>query len=177
VPERGAGRCVAAGRIVLDHTITGILTLRPRVFAEELAQIAPGDRDYVAAEMTAALLAWLAGRRSPVLNAPCGAALAGPNWRPPRWRHAAKLLGIPMAPADEPPDDGSLDVVTVGERCFGAPDAALAAWTVALARAAGTELIGCRFSADGRFLSASPWPALDRREVRDALAERLGGRR
>jgi hypothetical protein len=174
VPERGRGRCVAGERIIPDRTITGILTLRPRIFAEELGHVAPPDRGYVAAEMTAVLLAWLAARRCPVLNAPSASALAGPNWRAARWRHAAHALGIPVARSERVEDATVTELVMIGSRCFGAVEGRVAAFAAALGRAAGVELLGCRFTPEGEFLSATPWPALDREDIRAALGERLG---
>jgi len=176
VPDRGRGRCVAGGQTIPDEAVDGVLTLRPRIFAEELAHVAPADRNYVAAEMTAVLLAWLAARRCPVLNAPAGGALAGPNWRTGRWRQTARALGIPVRDAERADAGGGAELTMIGERCFGARDSRLAAFAAALGRAAGTELLSCRFTSQGELLSATPWPQLDQDDIRAALRERLGER-
>jgi hypothetical protein len=172
VPTSPNGRCVAGRQIIPDAAITGVLTLRPRIFPEELAHIASADRAYVAAEMTAVLHAWLAARACPVVNAPSGVTLAGPNWRPARWQHAALALDIPVARAGHE----SVDLIVTGGCCLGTNDPRLLRSAAALANAAGTRLLGCRFTADGKFISATPWPALDRSDVRDSLFELLGGR-
>ena len=171
VPKRAGGRCVAGRQIWPDKAITGVLTLRPRIFAEELAHVAAADRGYVAAEMTAVLRTWLAMLRCPVINPPSNASLAGPNWRAPRWRDTAADLGLPLA--DQGSEGG--DVIVVGGQCFGTSDPQRARGAAALACAAGTALMGCRFTLDGRFISATPWPALDWPGVRDRLRELLAG--
>jgi hypothetical protein len=171
VPKRAGNRCVAGGPIWPDEAITGVLTLRPRIFAEELAHVAAPDREYVAAEMTAVLRTWLAALRCPVVNAPSNASLAGPNWRATRWRDAASALGLRIA---HPASDG-VDVIAAGGRCFGADDPQRARDAAALAHAAGVRLLGCRFTLDGGFVSATPWPALDRPGVRDRVHELLAG--
>jgi hypothetical protein len=171
VPTSPSGRCVAGGHIIPDAAITGVLTLRPRIFAEELAHVASADRTYVAAEMTAVLRAWLAARPCPVVNAPSGVTLAGPNWRLARWYHAALALDIPVARAGHE----SVDLIVIGNRCLGTDDPCLLKSAAALAHAASTRLLGCRFTTDGHFISATQWPALDRSEVRDGLFELLGG--
>src|SRR5581483_2527617 len=58
--EAAGGRAVVDGRRVAVRDLRAVLTRRPAVVAEELAWIDPGDRDYVAAEANAFLVAWLA---------------------------------------------------------------------------------------------------------------------
>jgi hypothetical protein len=153
---------VVGGNIVRPDQISGILTLRSRIFAPELRSIHPDDREYVAAELNSFLLEWLMAQSCPVLNRPSLGCLAGPNWRPDQWIHAASRCGIPVRtqpgqPNDEPADE----VVSVGERCFGGTHPRLHSWNRLLAKAAGTDLLCTRFSADdGALLSAHPWPRL-----------------
>jgi hypothetical protein len=77
-----------------------IVTLLPAVTPEDLPQIDPGDRDYVAAEMTAFLLAWLHASPARKLNPPSFSALNG-DLHPLAWRALAIDAGL-RAPRFEP---------------------------------------------------------------------------
>ena len=111
---RPDGTAVVAGRIVENGAIRGVLTRLPRVDETELPEIVPEDRAYVAAEMTAFLLAWLAALPCPVLNRPTPTCLGGPNWWTERWVHLAHRLGIPARPVrhladpESPADDAGV---------------------------------------------------------------------
>jgi hypothetical protein len=96
--DRRASRAVIGKRVVPDKDIRGVLVRRPQVVQQELPYIAAADREFVAAEMTAFLLAWLSHLPCPVLNRPRGTSLCGPNWRPEQWTHAAAMIGIPVEP-------------------------------------------------------------------------------
>jgi hypothetical protein len=176
VPARAGGACVANSRVVPHAEVTGVLTLRPRVFPEELAHVASADRAYVAAEMTAILLAWLVTRRCPVINPPSARSLAGPDWPASRWRHEAAHLGIPLAPADASCAPAPIEIVFTCGRLFGAENARLGEHVAALARTARCEALACGFTGTDQFISATPWPALVAPPVRDALGRALGGR-
>src|SRR5215469_1265296 len=65
---RSDGVAVVAGRRVRVQSIRGVLTRRPTVLPQELVAIAEADRDYVASETTAFLVAWLSSLSCPVLN-------------------------------------------------------------------------------------------------------------
>jgi hypothetical protein len=141
----------------------------------------PVHRTYVAAELTAFLLAWLTAQSCPVLNRPTACCLAGPNWRPEQWTQAAARLGIPAQTRRCVPTENThansveaLEVIAVGERCFGCDDSMLRDSTLKLAQAAGVDLIAVRFSVDrSRFLSASVWPSLTDPAVLEAVRQRL----
>jgi hypothetical protein len=183
IPGAGtSSRAVVGGQVVDAAAIDGVLTLRPAVFAEELLNIRPSDRAYVAAELTAFLLAWLFSLTCSVVNRPSSACLAGPNWHPEQWVHAAALLGIPTrttcrtVPTLVSPDadDACAEVVVVRGRCFGCDDPALESWSQLLAGAAGLDVLAARFSRmDGAFISASPWPPLSEPAVLDAVRQCL----
>ncbi len=166
-PRTSGGVAVIGGERVRCSEISGILTLRPCIFQGELADIHADDRAYVAAEMNAFLLAWLAAQSCPVLNRPSAWCLAGPNWRPEQWTQAAARVGIPVHTrrrhvpgAGSASEDAIAEVIAVGERTFGFDDLIFAGWARRLARAAGVALLCARFSQeDRRFLSAHPWPA------------------
>jgi hypothetical protein len=184
VPRSGGGAAVIGGRIVRPDQISGILTLRPGVFAPELRAIHPDDRAYVAAELNAFLLEWLMAQSCPVLNRPSFSCLAGPNWRMEQWIHVAARLGVPVrtcrrhACNDCSPraEEHAVEIISVGEHCFGCDDPRLQSWNRRLAEAAGTDLLCTRFSlAEGDLLSAHSWPRLTDPAVLAAIRERLGG--
>jgi len=173
---------VIGGQVLPVEEITGVLTRLPCVFEQELVEIVPDDRAYVAAEMTAFLLSWLSELKCPVLNRPTSTCLSGPYWRQERWVYAAQL-GIPVEPvrrstalsADTSPASSSgcsASVTVVGKHCFGAVDESLATQARKLADVAQTALLTVHFSntqADAAFISADPWPDLDSDEVNDAI--------
>ncbi|MFL6417325.1 MAG: hypothetical protein ACJ74Y_16845 [Bryobacteraceae bacterium] len=181
IPPRLPLTAVVGGRIVPSADIQGILVLRPCIFPEELQNIHRDHRKYVAAELNAFLLAWLAAQSCPVLNRPTACCLGGPNWRAEQWTRAAMRLGIPAHTRRSVPNgttsadtEESLELITVGERCFGCNDSSLKESALKLARAAGVELLSVRFSRDQRrFLSANAWPSLLDAAVLDAVRERL----
>jgi hypothetical protein len=185
IPDADHGTAVIGGKIFQSALISGILTLRPCVFPQELHNICSEDRPYVAAELTAFLLAWLAAQPCPVLNRPTAPCLAGPNWRPEQWIRAAAGLGIPVrARRRHIPNGGdgdaaaneeeAVEITVVGNRCFGCDDPALETRTLQLAREARVELLSVRFSRSGhRFMSANPWPALTSPSILGAAQERL----
>jgi len=164
-PPSGSDWAVIGGELVRPCWITGILTLRARIYPEELPHVAPRDRSYIAAELNAFLLAWLAAQPCPVLNRPTPLCLAGPGWRPEQWAHtAARHSGA----------GGSGEVTVAGERCFGSSDRGLQDRTLELARAAGVDLLTAAWE-NGRLRFASPWPALDSPAVLEAVRARLEG--
>jgi hypothetical protein len=184
-PRPQNGIAVIGGKIVPDAAIKGILTLRPCVFAEELLSIAAAHRKYVAAELNAFLLAWLAAQTCPVLNRPTAGCLAGPNWRAEQWTLAAARLGIPTQTRHciagrhaHRNFEEAYEITAVGEQCFGWQDTTLRTNTLRLARAAGVDLLSVWFSRDdGRFLSANIWPQLTDAAVAVAVRETLENRR
>lgn len=174
---------VASGRRVGAGDIRGVLTRLPAVSEEDLPHIAAEDRAYVAAEMTAFLLAVLAElsaeRSVRVANRPTPLCLCGRYWREEKWRRAARSLGLAAPPmrrkaapgaAREEEPAGAI-VTIVGDSCIGAADAALAEGALALARAAGAELLAVAFDgpeAGAAVLRASPF--VDLSDARIAAA-------
>lgn len=182
---------MVGGRVVPTAAIGGVLTRRIRVEEWELGRIVPADRAYVAAEMTAFLLAWLADLACPVLNRPAPGCLAGPRWLPEQWALAAARLGLPVRPVrrratrrrrpDRATSAGEAPPVTatvVGDRCLGPVDAALANAARRLAAASGAALLAVHFGGDragAPFLGADPWPDIAAPEVADAILAFLQG--
>jgi hypothetical protein len=146
------GTVVAEGQLVPEAEISSVLTLLPCVFEAELGEIAPEDRRYVAAEMTAFLLSWLSRLDCTVLNRPTPTCLSGPYWRREKWVHAAAQAGIPVHPARRqavPSGSsaeaenllGSAIVTVIGERVIGEVDSALRRQARCLAVLAGVEYV------------------------------------
>lgn len=180
---------VADGRIMPSKAVSAVITRMARVEPSDLPHITDEDRDYVGAEMTALLLAWLAQLRCPVYNRPTPQCLAGPAWRAERWARTALALGIPTNPTERDTRTASAHrcqtasampsrgerleknvatVSVIGDRAIGAHDPMEAQGALALARAAGADLLAVDFRrADSglRFVGAHPWPDLDDREV------------
>lgn len=184
----GSSSARIGGTVVPVGAVTAVLTRRPWVFPEELTHIAATDREYVAAELSAFLVAWLSGLPCPVINRPTPACLSGPGWRPHQWMQLAASLGLrpsrdrwQVPPAAEQqnghgPLAETVEVTVVDRRCFGAPDPVTAAAAQRLADAAGVKLAGFRFAVDdsGMLLTGvSPWPGLTETAVADAVLECL----
>jgi hypothetical protein len=178
---------VVAGKLAPQNEITGVLTLLPEVAEEELIDIAPGDRPYVAAEMTAFLLFWLARLKCPVLNRPTPTCLAGPHWRPERWVYVAAQAGIPVQPvcrlaalprsiAEPKTLPVPATVTVIGMRILGDADPVLQRHARRLADLAQVELLEVQFSSaerDARFVGAHSFPDISGDGPADAVLEYL----
>jgi hypothetical protein len=178
---------VVGGQRIPGDEIDGVFSRLPSVDENELTDIVPGDRGYVAAEMTAFLTAWLSEVSCPVLNRPTPASLMGPHLRNEKWAHLAAGLGIPAAPVlrsvpgaagDRLPDAGRAVVVNViGRLCTGHPDLGLRAAALTLAAAAGVGLLRVIFAAPeagSAFLGADYWVDLDDPAVASAVVRYFG---
>lgn len=183
-------RAVVDGVSLREEQLRGVLVRLPSVPGNELVQLHPEERAYVAAEMTAFLLAWLSRLPCPVLNRPTAACLAGPGWRAEQWLHAAARAGLSTvrlrrgtreAGAAPPPMDGApppTRVTVVGQRCLGATTPNQARDALCLARAAGVELLSVHFAGTPSaplVAGASLWPELDV-DLAEALLERMEAR-
>ena len=181
------GTVVAAGQLVPQKEITGVLTLLPCVYEQELVDIRAQDRSYVAAEMTAFLLFWLSRLRCPVLNRPTPTCLSGPYWRREKWVRIAALAGIAAesvrrrATSHNSSTEGETLAVTttvtvVGDRVFGEGEPDLHRQALRLARLAGVELLAIHYSGPERgahFVGADVFPNLSDERVADAVLEHL----
>lgn len=148
---------VINGQVIGVDEIDAVLIRWPGVFARELIQIAPHDRDYVASEMMAFLVSWFSSLSCPVINKPTPVNLTGPAWRLEQWTYAAAQLGIPVKPArrhvardidteSAAPESVAATVTVVGDRCFGNVDSLLLKQSRQLARVAGVTLLKTGFS-------------------------------
>jgi hypothetical protein len=176
----GKSRAIIGGREVSSEDIQGVLTRMPAVFEWELGHIVPADRQYVAAEMNAFLVAWLASLSCPMLNRPHASSISGPGWNHEQWVALAAQLGIPVRPvhrstllaSGQPATEPTCKLIVVGDRCFGAAASQLTDSARSLAAAAGTALLGVQFNgpdADAKLLTASLWPDVGSPEIADAM--------
>jgi hypothetical protein len=159
----------------------------PAVNPSELETIRIADRFYVAAEMTAFLIAFLSALPVRVLNRPCPGSISGPPWRPEQWIRAAALAGIPVMPArrslrlassNPPQTEAAAEVTVVGDHVIGSVDARLADWSCKLAREAGVGMLAAGFARHGGsyvLSGVNPSPELNTREKRDAARDYLTG--
>lgn len=177
----GSSTFVVSGRRFRERALSGVVTLLPCVFEQELVHIEFGDRRYVAAEMTAFLTCWLAGLRCPRLNAPTAGCLSGPNWRPERWIRHAAATGLPtrsvQVSTTKALHDGSgrartVGVTVVGERCVGHRSEEFQEAARQLARAAELALLHVEFEAGQgvpRVAGATQFPDLSALEAAEAV--------
>jgi hypothetical protein len=196
-PEDTRGALVsAAGEVFPASEIRGVLTRLPSVTPHELPHIVAADREYVAAEMTAFLIAWLSSANFPVINRPTPVCLMGPNWREEQWTYAALRAGMcirqttrrlslrtPPVEFEEASEgngrtvDVPLTLTVAGERCFGGTDEMHKAQALRLAKLAGVELLEVQFSGgrEAAFVGAYLAPAVSSPDVADALLARFLG--
>ena len=184
--SHAASTAVVGGRVIPVQEINGVLIRWPGVFAQELAQITPADREYVAKEMMAFLVSWFLSLNCPVINQPTPVSLIGPAWRLEQWTYAAAQIGIPVQKARRHVVLGGDDVepslpstttnlTVVGDRCFGDVEQKLREQSVRLAKAAGVSLMSISFSgpeANSFFVGADLMPKLSV-ETEDAVLELL----
>ncbi|AFY28557.1 hypothetical protein [Cyanobium gracile] len=148
VEETGEGRWACQGVDRPDEAISAVLTRLVQVDPLELTWIQPPRRHFVAAEMTAFLLAWLEGLGCPVIDRPSPGCLCGRNWGWSHWAAHASGCGIPVR--DQGPDpDGTRLVTMVGDTVIGAGADEEAAWTRRLGAGAAQEMASFRFQGEG----------------------------
>lgn len=183
-----------AGHRVAAAEIRGVVTRLPAVRIDELSQIVAADRTYVAQEMTAFLLSWLTKLRCPLVNPPTAMCLAGKGWRQEQWLSLAAKLGIPVVTlhrqvlwhdesddaaatiglTNRAPYAASMQVIVVGEHCFGATDGTVIDYSLRLSAASNSPLLELSFRvSDAALLSVNPWPDISGCTVADALLEHL----
>lgn len=181
-----ASAAVVGGRVIPVQEIKGVLIRWPGVFAQELTQITPADRDYVAREMMAFLVSWFSTLKCPVINQPTPVNLTGPAWRQEQWVHVAAQIGMPVQKAQldvvlrlDNVEPGlpltTIDVTVVGDQCFGDVDETLRKQSLRLARVAGVSLLNVSFTgpeANAFFVRADLMPTLSV-ETEDAVLELL----
>ena len=177
---------VVGGERIRAGAIAGVLTRAACVTIQDLPHIVASDRPYVAAEMTAFLLAWLSALECPVINRPTPQCLCGPAWGREKWANLAMSLGIPTAPAlrrvrregedgsagDGDPAQGAV-ISVVGRDTSGQGDIALGQRALALAEAASVDLLAVQFDGherDAKLVIATPHLDLADSRIAEAVA-------
>lgn len=172
------GTAVVSGHAIPADQIAGVLVRLPYVVEAEVPHIVPADRAYVAAEMTAFLLAWLSGLTCPVVNRPTPGCLAGPAWQRERWVREATRLGVPTKSAITPRggacevEPSGFAVTVVGGSCVGAIHPTLGDYARRLAARAGADLLRVWFSGpepNDPLIGADPWPDVAEGRIADAV--------
>jgi hypothetical protein len=182
--DPGSEIAVASGQPIPADSIEGVVTRIPWVTPDDLPHVVEADRHYVAAEISAFLIAWLTQLPCPVINRPATNSLMGAPHAAEGWVAIAARAGLRLpwtrrvfpAPAEAawPPD--AITVSVLGDRCFGNVEPALADQACRLAAAAGVELLAVTFShaaGEATFLGAHLWPDVSLPELSAALLARL----
>ena len=187
VPHQDRGSAVIGGRTIARSKISAVLTRLPSVSEDELPSILPADRSYVAQEVMAFLVSWLASLGPRVVNRPTPFCLMGPHWRAERWVKVACELGLRTAPfarraefgrPHPHPDRRPLHSVTVvGNQAFcadGSPAQGVPRQAaLRVAHTAGATLLAVRFNEEDALVDAHLWPDLPVGAVRDAVRDLL----
>jgi hypothetical protein len=80
----------------LASELSAVIIRLVAVFPGQILHVARKDREYVAAEMTAFLRAWLCELSCPLINPPIESSLSGPAWENERWAMLAHRVGVPF---------------------------------------------------------------------------------
>jgi hypothetical protein len=187
VEDPGEDVAIVGAEPVPASALRGVITRLPSIWHADLLHVLEGDREYVAAEMTAFLSAFLTRLACPVVNRPSTVSLMGPSWTPERWIAAAARAGMkppwmtrhyPPAPPAEPPTfllpPGAVELVVLGDRCLGVAAPELKAQACRLATSAGAKLLAVNFSGpgpDAHFISAHLYPDVSQPEIAGALLD------
>lgn len=164
------GSFVAGGVRRPVATLRGVLVRRPAVAAEELRWIADEDRQYVAAEINAFLVAWLSALPCPVLNRPTATSLSGPGWSQTYWRVAAARAGIAWSDRDGP--DGIQEIVFCGGLHHGPASKRQQHVAHKLSTLSGADLLGVQFAGDA-VTAVTLQPRLAEQSARDIVLAHL----
>ena len=181
------GRICVGGHAVAQSDVRAVLTQLPSVSTAEIPGVVEYDREYVAQEMMAFLIAWLAALGPRAVNRPTPYCLMGPHWRQERWIKTARELGLPTSPmarhaaprgtSPAPSAPEAASVTVVGRLAFSADGSPAPASqrdaAVRLASAAAADLLAVRFAEDDAVVDAHLWPDLRVAEVRAALRDLL----
>jgi hypothetical protein len=178
---------VVGGKPVATKDVQGVVTRISGVTAAELPFMHFEDREYAASEMQAFLLALLTTLKCPVLNRPQPGCLNGPPWIAEQWVACAARAGVAVRPIvrrayaggyvvveDQPADRRVVHVV--GDDAFGDAPAAVRKAAIAVAKAAGVDLL--RVALDVRakapvFLDADPWVDIADKSVAEAIRKKV----
>ena len=146
-----------------------VLTRRPSILADELTGVHEEDRFYIAAEMNAFLVAWLASLRCPVINRPTGTCLCGPSWTDEHWKIAVIRAGGRWIDSKE----ASGMAYVIGSQCINAPKSRIGNVLLRVAAAAEVHFLGASYTDDG-ITGIKALPPTSSETVRAALLEFAG---
>jgi len=184
--DLAATAVVADGRRLRLGDARGVLMRLAAVTEADLPHIHAEDQAFVAAELTAFLLALLTQTNVPVVNRPTPQCLCGPAWSDAKWRKSAAGLGLPVRPLQwrvaRDSDGGEekqamFTVAVVNGACFGAEDKQIAAECRAIAKHAATEMLTLEFDGSTHsplFLRARPHVHLGDLHIEAAVLSRFG---
>ena len=96
--QPGQTRAAVGDRLISADEIEAMASLLSWVGPYELTDVVEPDREYVASEMTAFLLAWLSELPCPVVDRPTPQSLAGCGRWPAEWAELAHSVGVRADP-------------------------------------------------------------------------------
>jgi len=188
-PDPGKRTGCNGAEVFFASELSAVIIRLIAVFPGQILHVAAKDREYVAAEMTAFLRAWLYGLSCPLINPPTGSSLSGPAWEQERWAMLAHRVGVPFVstrlkvPADrdrlpEVNPQHRRRVVIVGEELVtgGECPGELVTAARTLVSAAGIYCGAVHFDISephARVLSVDCWPELSEAALLAALIRAL----
>jgi hypothetical protein len=140
------GWVVASGTRIRTRDIRGVVTRLAWIDPRELEHIVREEREYVAAEMSAVLLAWISELRCRVVNRPSTTCLCGPGWSIAEWETAAVRAGIAVM-RDKARGGDTVPITIAGNEILGPAPADLKGGLVRLAQLAGVEFVTVHLNA------------------------------
>jgi hypothetical protein len=162
-------------RVVHGEEIRAVVNLLPWVSVHDLPHIDPDDREYVANEMAAFLLAWLSELDCPMMDRPTPLSLSGCGRWPAQWAALAKQAGVG---ADAQWPGPRVEVTVLEGRAVAGPQTGigLASAAEAIARAGQRSLVTLYFAAGQRepiLIGAAARPSAGSPAVAEKLLEWL----
>jgi hypothetical protein len=173
---------VAGGVQVSAASVSGIVNLLPCIAEQELFDVDPEARRYVAAEATAFLLFLLTVMQCKVVNRPTAECLTGPHWQPEQWSKVCVSIGLPTKPvgrdSKSPANMRSAEplhpITVLGGRCVGEPSVPHVVSVQRLAALANVSFLKANFvEENGQYIfhSAELTPDLSQEAIRIALCD------
>jgi hypothetical protein len=187
--DPASGSFVAGGEVLNVSSLRAVYTRLGAVRERDVPHVRTADRDYVAQEMHAFLVAWLSALPCPVTNAATPSCLAGPAWPWERWALAAHRAGLRpdrVRRTTARHDKGELRwgsslMHVLGDRCLGEHlDIRTQSGLIAMASEANAVAVSVLMSppdenGESDVLDCSPWLNLSDRDVQNALLDLLLG--
>jgi len=165
------------------RSVSGVVSLLPRILARELFDIQEEDRPFAAAEATAFALFFLSSIPCPVVNRPTPNCLNGPNWQPEQWTRACFEAGVAFKVScrrtnevirPETACSGLRSVTVLGGKCLEDTSEGCLADVLTLAQLANVTFLQVYFAQDegeSIFYRAQLTPDLSKVGIRTALRE------